>query len=52
MTVLRRVPWRGIALGTLILLAAPFAFYALRFGIEGAGLGTLRETYLIRTTHC
>lgn len=48
MTVLRRVPWRGIALGTLILLAAPFAFYAFRFGLEGAGFGALRETYLIQ----
>ncbi|MGY6412417.1 MAG: DUF2306 domain-containing protein [Alkalilacustris sp.] len=43
----RRRQWAGLGLlGLLWLLSLGFVAYALRFGMEGFGLGALRETYL------
>lgn len=44
--MLRRLPWQALMLGLLVLGVAPFAWHALRFGLEGFGAAALRDTYL------
>jgi uncharacterized membrane protein YhaH (DUF805 family) len=46
--MLKRVPWQSLLLALLVVSVLPFARHSVVFGLEGYGLGTLRETRLFR----